>query len=68
MLAAMILFIVLALVNSTDSFFIRIVLILVGVFSCIEGIESYIQKEEKKNYLTELGFGVLFLYFGITWL
>lgn len=68
MLAAMILFIVLALVNSTDSFFIRIVLILVGVFSFIEGIESYIQKEEKKNYLTELGFGVLFLYFGITWL
>lgn len=65
---AMVLFIVLALVNGFDYIFIRTVLILAGILSFIEGIESYIHKEEKEIYLTELGLGVLYFFIlGITW-
>ena len=67
-LVAMVLFIVLALVNGFDYIFIRTVLILAGVLSFIEGIESYIHKEKKEIYLTELGFGGLYFFIlGITW-
>lgn len=67
-IAAMILFLILCVVNGFDIFFIRLVLILLGVLSFIEGTESYFHREEKKIYLTELGTGVFyFIVFGVTW-
>ena len=60
MLVTMILLLMLALMNMSDSIYLRIVFILVGVMSIIEGVESYFHKEDKKIYLTELGFGALY--------
>ena len=60
MLMTMILLLVLALMNVSDSIYLRIVFILVGVMSIIDGVESYFHKDDKKVYLTELGFGALY--------
>lgn len=65
----MVLFIVLALINRLDYFFIRSVLVLAAILSIIDGIESYFQKEEKKIYFIEFGFAVLYFFIlSITWL
>ena len=60
MLMIMMLLLVLALMNMSESMYLRIVLILVGVMSIIDGVESYFHKDDKKVYLTELGFGALY--------
>ena len=66
MLVTMILLLVLALISWSDLIYLRIVFILVGVLSIIEGIESYFHKEDKKVYLAELGFGAF--YFILTFI
>ena len=49
---------VMVIINDFDFNFLWL-FTLVGVHSIIDGIESYFQKEDKRVYLLELGFGVI---------
>jgi uncharacterized membrane protein HdeD (DUF308 family) len=51
---------VMSIINDFD-FLFRWLFILFGINSIIDGIEGYFQKEDKRFYLLDFGFGVLYL-------
>ncbi|MDI2587939.1 hypothetical protein OR571_12630 [Psychrobacillus sp. NEAU-3TGS] len=64
----MVICLILAFANELDIFYFRIVILLAGVGSLIEGIESYLRKEDRKVYLGEFSFtAILFLFAFTLW-
>jgi hypothetical protein len=54
-----VLFVVPSIINGFDFWFLRLVFILAGISSVIDGVESYLKKENKWRYLSDFGFGLL---------
>ncbi|MFJ5768707.1 hypothetical protein [Psychrobacillus sp. NPDC093180] len=64
----MVICLILAFANELDIFYFRIVILLAGVRSLIEGIESYLRKEDRKVYLGEFSFtSIMFLFAFTLW-
>ena len=55
------LFILVMSIITDFDYLLRSLFILFGVNSIIDGIEGYFQKEEKRFYLLDFGFGVLYV-------
>jgi uncharacterized membrane protein len=47
------------LINGFDFLFLRLAFILAGIMSVIDGVESYLKKENKWRHLSDLGVGLL---------
>ena len=50
-----------SIMTSFDFIFIRLLIILAGVSSIIDGIEHYVRRDNKWLYLSDIGFGILLL-------
>lgn len=61
----MIVMLVMAILNDIDIFYVKLVFVLVGINSIVEGIESYLQKESKKTIGKEMGWAILFFLIAI---
>jgi hypothetical protein len=57
-IATIVLFIV-AISSGFDFFYLGIIFMLVGVSNILDGIESYLKKENKWRYILEFGFAIL---------
>lgn len=57
----MVILLILAITNDLDLFFIKWLFIAAGVSSIVDGIEGYLQKVDKRFYLINFGFAVLWL-------
>jgi len=58
MTIALLFMLVMVIFKGSDYYFLWL-FILLGVISIIDGIESYFQKEDKRVYLLNFGFGVI---------
>ena len=65
LIVLMIAMLVMAILNDIEIFYVKLVFVLVGINSIVEGIESYLQKESKKTIRKEMGLGVLFFLIAI---
>lgn len=65
LIVAMITMLVLAIWNDIDIFYVKMVFVLVGINSIVDGIEGYFQKESQKIIRRDIGLGVLFILFAI---
>lgn len=65
LLVLMVSMLVMSILNGLDIFYVKLVFILLGINSIIEGIESYLQKESKKTRRREIGLGILFFLIAI---
>ncbi|MFC0275027.1 hypothetical protein ACFFIX_27410 [Metabacillus herbersteinensis] len=54
---------VMGIINGLDFFFLRLIFILAGVGSFMDGVESYFQRENKRVYLVDFGFAILWFIF-----
>ncbi|QBP39744.1 hypothetical protein [Paenisporosarcina antarctica] len=59
----MVTLLILAIINDFDFFFIKWLFIAAGISSFVDGIEGYLQKVDKKFYLFNFGFAVLWILF-----
>jgi hypothetical protein len=48
-----------AISSGFDFFYLGIIFMLVGVSNILDGIESYLKKENKWRYILEFGFAIL---------
>ena len=46
------------IINGFDFIFLRLIFILAGVGSVLDGIEKYFQRKKSKGFLVELGFAI----------
>jgi hypothetical protein len=54
---------IVAISSGFDFFYLGILFMLVGVSNILDGIESYLKKENKWRYISEFGFAILlFIY------
>ncbi|MFC5588163.1 hypothetical protein ACFPRA_04670 [Sporosarcina soli] len=51
------------IVNGSTFFFLRLIFIIAGLVSIIDAVEAYFQKENKRVYLIDLGFAILWFIF-----
>lgn len=65
LLVLMITMLVMSILNDVDIFYVKLVFILLGINSIIEGIESYLQKEGQRIIRREIGLGILFFLIAI---
>ncbi|WP_391117248.1 hypothetical protein [Psychrobacillus sp. L3] len=66
MLIAMFTFLIMTLFNDLNIYFLKYVFVIAGVFSVMDGIESYFHKQSRKVILTEMGVGVVYIIFSIS--
>ncbi|WP_017380983.1 hypothetical protein [Paenisporosarcina sp. TG-14] len=59
----MVILLILAITNDMDFFFIKWLFIAAGISSFVDGFEAYLQKVDKKFYLINFGFAVLWILF-----
>ena len=59
MVVTMGIFFVLRIIDGWDFYFLRLILITAGLISIIDAVEGYFQKENKRVYLVDLGFAIL---------
>jgi hypothetical protein len=59
-IVTIVLFIV-AISSGFDFFYLGILFMLVGVSNTLDGIESYLKKENKWRYISEFGFAILWV-------
>jgi hypothetical protein len=50
---------VFGIINGFDFIFLRLIFILAGVGSVLDGVEKYLQREKGKGFLIEFGFAIL---------
>lgn len=50
---------VMGIIKGFDFSFFRVIFILAGINSIIDGVESYFQRENKKVYFVNFGFAIL---------
>jgi hypothetical protein len=65
MLITMSTLLMMSLINDVDVYFLRLVFAIGGVFSVMDGIESYFHKQGRKVILTEFGQGLVYIIFWI---
>ena len=65
---AMMYMLVMGFISENTDFFFGWLFVLLGVNAIIDGIESYFQKEDKRVYLLNFGFGVIFLILALQFL
>lgn len=65
LIVSMIVMLIMAILNDIDIFYLKLVFLLVGINSIVEGIESYLQKERQKIILIEMVLGSLFILFAL---
>ena len=55
------------IINGFDFIFLRLIFILAGVGSVIDGVEKYLQRKKGNGFLSEFGFAILWfiLAFGL---
>ncbi|MGM9955198.1 MAG: hypothetical protein ACI35J_04950 [Peribacillus sp.] len=56
---AMIILLVMAIINGKDFFYLKLIFLLAGISSIIDGMESYLQKEKRKVYLLDFGYALV---------
>lgn len=61
MLTTMVILLVMGTIKGVDFSFFRLIFILAGIGSIIDGVESYFQGENKKVYFVNFGFAILWL-------
>lgn len=66
MLIGMFTFLILAIINDINIYFLKYVFIIAGVFSIMDGIESYFHKQSRKVILTEMGVGLVYIILSIS--
>ncbi|WP_391203812.1 hypothetical protein [Psychrobacillus sp. L4] len=66
MLIAMFTFLIMAIINDIEIYFLKYVFVIAGVFSIMDGIESYFHIQSRKVILTEMGVGVVYMIFSIS--
>ncbi|QFG00154.1 hypothetical protein PB01_15690 [Psychrobacillus glaciei] len=66
MLIAMSIFLIMTLFNDLNMYFLKYVFVIAGVFSIMDGIESYFHKQSRKVILTEMGVGVVYIILSIS--
>ena len=59
MVIAMGILLIVGIINGADFFFLSLIFILAGLGSLIDALEGYFQKENKRVYLVDLGFAIL---------
>ena len=59
---AMVILLVMALINGKDIFYIKLIFLLAGIRSIVDGIESYLQKEKRKVYLLDFGYALVWFF------
>lgn len=59
---AMVILLVMALINGKDLFYIKLIFLLAGISSTVDGIESYVQKEKRKVYLLDFGYALVWFF------
>ena len=59
---AMVILLVMALINGKDLFYIKLIFLLAGIRSIVDGIESYLQKEKRKVYLLDFGYALVWFF------
>lgn len=59
---AMLILLVMALINGKDIFYIKLIFLLAGISSIVDGIESYLQKEKRKVYLLDFGYALVWFF------
>lgn len=60
-LLVMLMAVITSLITSFDFIYIRLLFILAGVSSIIDGIEHYVRRDNKWLYISDTGFGSLWL-------
>ncbi|MFF2755703.1 hypothetical protein ACFVR1_18575 [Psychrobacillus sp. NPDC058041] len=66
MLIAMITFLIMAIINGIEMLFLKYVFVIAGVFSIMDGIESYFHKQSRKVILTEMSVGLVYFILSIS--
>lgn len=59
---AMVILLVMALINGKDLYYIKLIFLLAGISSIVDGIESYLQKEKRKVYLLDFGYALVWFF------
>lgn len=59
---AMVILLVMALINGKAIFYIKLIFLLAGISSIVDGIESYLQKEKRKVYLLDFGYALVWFF------
>ena len=59
---AMVILLVMALINGKDLYYIKLIFLLAGIRSIVDGIESYLQKEKRKVYLLDFGYALVWFF------
>ena len=65
LISMMIAMLVMAIVNNLDIFYVRLVFMLVGINFMVDAIESFLQKENKKVIIRDVGVGTLYILFAL---
>jgi hypothetical protein len=60
-LIVMLIAVITSIMTSFDNIYIRLLIILTGVSSIINGIEHYVRRDNRWLYLSEIGIGILCL-------
>lgn len=56
---AMVILLIMALFNELDPFFFMLICIVAAISSIIDGVESYILKENRRVYLLDFGYALV---------
>ncbi|MGE7603472.1 hypothetical protein ACQKL5_13440 [Peribacillus sp. NPDC097675] len=57
----MIILLLMAVINGKELFYLKLIFLLAGISSIIDGLESYLQKEKRKVYLLDFGYALVWL-------
>lgn len=56
-------FLVWGIIDGSAFFLFRFIFIIAGLVSIVDAVEAYFQKENKRVYLVDLGFAILWFIF-----
>lgn len=56
---AMVVLLIMAIINGLDFVYFKLIFIVAGISSMIDGVESYLQKENRKVYFRDFGYAMV---------